>query len=354
VRCAECQTYPLTPGHYCECCGRKLSLEERKAQETAPIVTASPAVAPVEARPPTPPVVPEMAQASNGAPEVPKATAARIERVQPARAPKPAVVSKRPIVPVPSPRRTRSMVLAFVAVVMVAAVGVAAVGVAAVGVPEAARWLGIPQMARESQPEQPTAAADAVTTVAERRETPEPTLSPVETTAKRREPAPAPPRAAAQPKPTTSARLPSDQPNPSGRPDPSSPTPALQARAPADAPPPAAPVAEPRRSIAREAPVGRFFEPNDVDQSPQVATRVEPRLPGDLVRPLNDIVVVRVLVSQTGHPYRINLLRRSKTGRSLDDAVVAAVTEWTFSPARRRGEAVSCWYNIGVPLGRAD
>ena len=353
MRCAECQTYPLTPGHYCECCGRKLSLEERKAQETAPIVTASPTVAPVEARPSTPPVVPEMAQASNAAPDVPKAAAARIEKVQPARAPKPAVVSKRPIVPVPSPRRTRSTVLAFVAVVLVAAVGVAAVGVAAVGVPEAARWLGIPRMARESQPEQPTAVADPVT-VAERRATPAGTFSAAETTEKRREPAPAPPRAAARPKPTTSARLPSDQPNPSSRPDPSTPSPALEARAPADALPPPAPVAEPRRSIAREAPVGRFFEPNDVDQSPQVATRVEPRLPGDLVRPLNDIVVVRVLVSQTGHPYRINLLRRSKTSRSLDDAVVAAVTEWTFSPARRRGEAVSCWYNIGVPLGRAD
>jgi hypothetical protein len=108
--------------------------------------------------------------------------------------------------------------------------------------------------------------------------------------------------------------------------------------------------AEPRRSIAREAPLGRFFEPTDVDESPQVATRVEPQVPGDL----NDIVVVRVLVSQTGYPFRVNLLRRSKLGRSLDDAVIAAVTQWTFSPARKRGEAVSCWYNIGVPLGRAN
>ena len=125
---------------------------------------------------------------------------------------------------------------------------------------------------------------------------------------------------------------------------------------PAVAPPPRAPVAaEPRRSIAREAPVGRFFDPTDVDESPQVATRVEPQLPGDLpVRPLNEIVVVRVLVSQTGHPFRVNVLRRSKLGRSLDDAVVAAVTQWTFSPARKRGETVNCWYNIGVPLGRAN
>jgi hypothetical protein len=29
VLCVECKTDPLTPGHYCECCGRTLSREER-------------------------------------------------------------------------------------------------------------------------------------------------------------------------------------------------------------------------------------------------------------------------------------------------------------------------------------
>jgi TonB family protein len=92
-----------------------------------------------------------------------------------------------------------------------------------------------------------------------------------------------------------------------------------------------------------------------VDQSPQVTTRVEPRLPGDLPRrPLNDIVIVRLLVSQSGHPFRVSLLRKSRLGSSLDAAVVAAVTKWTFAPARKRGEAVSCWYNVGVPLGQAN
>ena len=41
-------------------------------------------------------------------------------------------------------------------------------------------------------------------------------------------------------------------------------------------------------------------------------------------------------------------------GRESDDAVVAAVMQWTFSPATKRGEPVNCWYNIGVPLGHAD
>ena len=113
------------------------------------------------------------------------------------------------------------------------------------------------------------------------------------------------------------------------------------------------PVAEPARIVAPTPPAGRLFEPADVDESPRVATRVEPQLPGDVVKRFpNDVVVVRVLVSQTGHPFRVSLLRRSLGGRSLDDAVVAAVSQWTFSPARKRGEAVSCWMNFGVPIGR--
>jgi TonB family protein len=113
------------------------------------------------------------------------------------------------------------------------------------------------------------------------------------------------------------------------------------------------PMAEPPRVVAPTPPAGRLFEPGDVDESPRVATRVEPRLPDDVAKRYpNDVVVVRVLVSQTGHPFRVSLLRHSLGGRSLDDAVVAAVSQWTFSPARKRGEAVSCWMNFGVQIGR--
>ncbi len=216
----------------------------------------------------------------------------------------------------------------------------------AIGAPHAARWLGIqspPQIAGGEQPGPPEI------------------LSPVEAVTKARKPAPPRRRAApsARPKPTTSARPPGVVRAPGEavrQPEPSRQQLVSQAPAPVAAPPPEAPVAtEPQRSIAAAAPVGRFFEPEDVDESPRVATRVEPRLSGDLTaRPLNDTVVVRVLVSQTGHPSRVRLLRRSKVGRSLDDAVVAAVTQWTFSPARKEGEAVSCWCNIGVPLGQAN
>ena len=99
------------------------------------------------------------------------------------------------------------------------------------------------------------------------------------------------------------------------------------------------------------APQGPFFEPTDVNEAPRVVTRVEPDVPEDLrSRARNEIVILRMLVSQSGRPSRVSLLRRSKTGPRLDEAVIAAVNQWTFSPAKRRGEAVSCWFNMGVPV----
>jgi protein TonB len=103
------------------------------------------------------------------------------------------------------------------------------------------------------------------------------------------------------------------------------------------------------------APVGPFFELRDVNETPRVATRVEPQVPDDLRdRQLNEVVIVRVLVTQAGHPSLVNLLRRSKSGPSLDDAIVAAVKQWTFVPAKKRGEPVSCWFHVGVPVSKAN
>jgi protein TonB len=117
-----------------------------------------------------------------------------------------------------------------------------------------------------------------------------------------------------------------------------------------------APVAAPEpKPEALAAPVGPFFETRDVNETPRIASKVEPQVPDDLRdRPLNEIVIVRVLVTQAGQPHIVNLLRRSKAGPSLDDAIVAAVRQWSFVPARKRGEPVSCWYHVGVPVNRAN
>ncbi len=38
MHCDECKIEPVTPGHFCECCGRKLSLQERKAFDEQKVV----------------------------------------------------------------------------------------------------------------------------------------------------------------------------------------------------------------------------------------------------------------------------------------------------------------------------
>jgi TonB family protein len=99
------------------------------------------------------------------------------------------------------------------------------------------------------------------------------------------------------------------------------------------------------------APVGPFFESREVDRAPQVTSRIEPQVPESLQgQTLNEILIVRVLVSQAGQPALVSLLRRSKSGSLLDAAVIEAVKQWTFSPAIKRGQPVSCFLNVGVPV----
>jgi protein TonB len=121
----------------------------------------------------------------------------------------------------------------------------------------------------------------------------------------------------------------------------------------APAPPPPAP--EPAAAEAQTGPVGPFFELRQVDQPPQVTSRVEPDLPDGLQSgAINEIVIARVLVSQSGHPSLVSLLRRSKAGPELDAAVINAVKRWSFTPASRRGEAVSCFMNVAVTVRRTE
>ena len=100
--------------------------------------------------------------------------------------------------------------------------------------------------------------------------------------------------------------------------------------------------------------MGPFFQVNQVNQPPQVVSRVEPNVPADVQGAVNDVVIVKVLVSQAGEAAIVNLVRRSRSGAAVDDAVVAAVKQWTFAPAKKRGEAVSCWFHVGVPVVRAN
>jgi TonB family protein len=236
------------------------------------------------------------------------------------------------------------------------------IAVAAMGVPLGV-WLG---MRHRPQPEPPQTAATPVQKAAVTPASVAPAAAPAKNTAIL---APQP-VAVADAKPTTAAAASSGgsankpvparaarKTEPARRPVAlqSAPVPVVQGLAalPASAIAESQPVADLPRTVTPTPPAGRLFEPGEVDDAPRVATRVAPQVPDDMLKRFGkDVVVVRVLVSQTGHPFRVSLLRRSLGGRPVDDAVIAAVSSWTFSPARKRGEAVSCWVNLGVPVGQ--
>jgi protein TonB len=394
VNCAECQTDPLTPGHYCPCCGRKLSLQEQRAVEAtlpptrclscgglsvngdlcksckeayAPVLASATVTAP--SHEPTPAAVqkaaaldlttevmlpPQVVNMDETKMAAAKAAADLTAKAHLAKAANQAPVTRRPIVPVPPPTQSRSRT----PMLMMAA----AVIVGAIGAAEGARRFGFDWPLRdapEASPVQATAAVESVPP-AERRVLPRdtPSAAKVVTETKpvtaNRPSAIAPSRGAARPKPSTAAarRVPVRQGNPPAQqvvPVVAS-TPAPEIPAPAPARPAAAESARPSAPLT-----GKFFESNDVDDPPRVATRVGPRLPANVPAGADKkIVVARVLVSSTGHPHHVTLLRGSMLGSATDEAVVAAVTQWRFSPAKKRGEPVNCWLNIGVPLGQAQ
>lgn len=104
-----------------------------------------------------------------------------------------------------------------------------------------------------------------------------------------------------------------------------------------------------------EASAGPAFEVTDVDVRPRIEHRVEPRYPEHArERGIEEVIVVRVLVSPAGRPTDMLLLRRSPRDPAFDAAALAAVRQWRFAPARKRERAVSCWFNVGVPFRAAS
>jgi protein TonB len=222
-----------------------------------------------------------------------------------------------------------------------------AIVIATIGIPLSKLWLSrqtivvVQQPAPAARPAHVEKAAvkkEPVVAAAPKVETP---VAPPSTPAPRPAPKPAPRTA---PKPTRPTVVPAQ---------PAVEAPLLAVNAPSVT---SLPAAEPVAVAAPPPPppaaaMGPFFESRDVDRAPQVTSRIEPRVPDDVDQNRQEILIVRVLVSQAGQPTLVSLLRRSKSGSALDAAVVDAVKRWSFSPAIRRGEAVSCFLNVGVPVG---
>lgn len=131
------------------------------------------------------------------------------------------------------------------------------------------------------------------------------------------------------------------------RPKPARPAPTgTGAPAPGAAAPRVVPAVEPSR-----APLGRVYNPTEVDVRPKVLRQVAPLYPASAERAgTEDVVVVKVLVGPDGQVADVQILRGSQKNPAFDIAAMAAVRQWVFAPARKGGQPVASWYNVGVPF----
>jgi protein TonB len=83
---------------------------------------------------------------------------------------------------------------------------------------------------------------------------------------------------------------------------------------------------------------------------PTVKTQAPPAYPDALrEKGVEATVVLRVLVTETGQVSDVKVLRPASEP-AFNEAALAAVRRWTFSPCMKKGQAVACWYAVGVPF----
>jgi protein TonB len=116
--------------------------------------------------------------------------------------------------------------------------------------------------------------------------------------------------------------------------------------------PPALPSARPTETpvpARRAAQEGDLVPLEEADLPPKVARVVKPAYPPiALKQRIGGIVVLRVLVTETGNPSQVEVVRGVKGG--ITESAVAAVRRWTFEPARKDGVAVKTWTTVPIPF----
>jgi periplasmic protein TonB len=92
-----------------------------------------------------------------------------------------------------------------------------------------------------------------------------------------------------------------------------------------------------------------------VEQLPEVVKRVSPKYP-KAARKHGDqgTVYVRALVKKDGTTVQVMVPSGRGVTPELDKAAVEAVSQWTFVPARSKGEPVAVWVVIPVKFRLQD
>jgi TonB family protein len=113
--------------------------------------------------------------------------------------------------------------------------------------------------------------------------------------------------------------------------------------------------AAPPASVHTEAvPLGQIYEVSQVETRPSVVNRFEPVLPARISTSVTVVVIVRVLVSPSGRAVEASPVKNPTNDAGVGAAAAATVRQWGFAPARKKGQPVSCWLNVGVVFKSAS
>jgi protein TonB len=95
----------------------------------------------------------------------------------------------------------------------------------------------------------------------------------------------------------------------------------------------------------------KAYEVTEVDVKPALLRQVPPVYPEEAKRQgLEDVIVIRVLITESGELADARIARRAQRDPSFEQAALAAVRQWSFKAAEKRGKPVACWLSVGVPF----
>ena len=105
---------------------------------------------------------------------------------------------------------------------------------------------------------------------------------------------------------------------------------------------------------AEAVPLGQIFEVSQVEARPSVTSRFDPVLPARITSTTPVVVIVRVLVSPSGRAVESSPVKNPSNDPGVGAAAAAIVRQWSFAPAKKKGQPVSCWVNVGVVFKAAS
>ena len=92
---------------------------------------------------------------------------------------------------------------------------------------------------------------------------------------------------------------------------------------------------------------------SELDTTPKIARRVDPVYPPIAARQkISALVIVSALVDEKGKVIDAKVLRGAASKLGFDEASLAAIRKFTFTPATKDGKKVKTWYSVPFIFGK--